>query len=62
MRTLDSKGDVVRAPNENTKKVLTKGKHGATSQSITPTAGPITWENENQKSQAGNPALQQYLP
>ena len=49
MRTLDSKGEVVRATNENTKKVLWKGKHGATSQSITPTAGPITWENENQK-------------
>ena len=63
MRTLDSKGDVVRATNENTKKVLWKGKHGATSQSITPTAGPITWEKMRiEKSQPGNPALQQYLP
>ena len=49
MCTLDSKGDVVSATTENTKKVLWKGKHGATSQWITPTAGPITWENENQK-------------
>ena len=32
---------MVRATNENTKKALCKGKHGATSQSVTPTAGPI---------------------
>ena len=50
MRTLDSKGDVVRATHENTKKVLWKGKHGATSQSITPTAGLITWEKWESKS------------
>ena len=62
MRTLGSKGDVVRATDENTVAVLWKGKHWATSQSVTPTAGPITWERENQKAQAGNPALQQYLP
>ena len=49
MRTLRSKGDVVRATNENTLEVLWEGKHWASSQSITPTAGPIPWENENQR-------------
>ena len=49
MRTLGSKGHVVRATNENTMEVLWKGKHWATSPSITPTAGPVSWENENQK-------------
>ena len=48
MRTLGSKGDVVRATNENTMDVPWKGKHWATRQSVIPTAGPISWENENQ--------------
>ena len=62
MCTLSGKWDVVRATSENTMEVPWKGKHWATSQWNLPTAGPITWENENQKSQAGNSALQQYLP
>ena len=49
MRTLSSKGDMVRATNENTMEVLWKGKHWATSESSIPTAGPTTWENENKK-------------
>ena len=47
-RTLGSKGDVVRATNENTMKVPWKGKHGATRRSVIHTAGPISRENENQ--------------
>ena len=62
MRTLGVNWDVARSTNENTMQVLWKGKHWATSQWIIPTVGPITWENENQKSQADNTALQQYLP
>ena len=61
MRTLGVNWDVLRATNENTMEVLWKGKRSATSQWIVPTAGPITWGDENQKSQAGNTALQQYL-
>ena len=49
MRTLGSKGDVVKVTNKNTLEVLWKSKHWVTSPSITPTAGPITRENENQK-------------
>ena len=49
MRNLVSKRDVVRATNENTMEVLWKGKQWATSQWSLLTAGPITWENENQK-------------
>ena len=49
MHTLGSKGDVVKVTNKNTLEVLWKSKHWVTSPSITPTAGPITRENENQK-------------
>ena len=49
MHNFGSKEVMGRPTNENTMEVLWKGKHWATSQSITPTAGPIPWENENQK-------------
>ena len=61
-RTLGVNWDVVRAANEHTMQALWKGKHSATNQWIIDPVGPITRENENQKSQAGNTALQQYVP
>ena len=61
MRTLDSKGDGVRAPNENTKKVLTKGKTVLPVNQSHPLLGLSPKKMRIKKSQAGNPALQEYL-
>ena len=66
MCTLDVKGDVVSATNENTKKVLWKGKNGATSQSITTTEParmePVLRNKRGRDSERPTPRDEEWPP
>ena len=61
MPRLGSTWDMVRASKENTKEVPWKGKYWATIQSSIPTAGPIAWEDENQKDTGWTSLVAQWL-